>query len=177
MSCRWTTRPWLRGQDSNLYAFRRLVNSQLGDQLPDLGMVPEEGVEPHLWLFRPTLLPVELPRHITKNNGAGDGNRNHVSSLENSHSAIELHLPKLELRPRFALSSPVYRTGASLSMLTEQMEPGKGIRPFLSPWQGDVQIIIRTRLGGGTGSCIPISSLQSWHSPVELYPRSKNNWW
>ena len=168
---------WLRGQDSNLYAFRRLVNSQLGDQLPDLGMVPEEGVEPHLWLFRPTLLPVELSRHITNNNGAGDGNRNHVSSLENSHSAIELHLPKLELRPRFALSSPVYRTGASLSMLTEQMEPGKGIRPFLSPWQGDVQIIIRTRLVDLARIALASADCKSAILLLNEKPFTKNKWW
>ena len=97
--------PWLRGQESNLHALRRLVNSQLGYQLPNLGMVPEEGVEPHLWLFRPTLLPVELSRHL---NGAGGENRTLILRLETSHSAIELHLlePEEGIKP----SSEVYKT-------------------------------------------------------------------
>ena len=42
-------------------------------------------------ILSPVRLPVPPPRHNQENNGAGDGNRTHVISLEGWSSTIELH--------------------------------------------------------------------------------------
>ena len=64
---------------------------------------PEGTRTPDLLLRRQLLYPAELlahilsadlsqePDHATKEDGAGDGNRTHATSLEGWGSAIELH--------------------------------------------------------------------------------------
>ena len=51
------------------------------------------GIEPAFSAWEADALPLNYVRTLDESNGAGDGNRTHVTSLEGWNSTIELHPP------------------------------------------------------------------------------------
>ena len=86
---------------------------------------------------------------VRRAHGAEAGNRTQAGRLPSDCSATELQ--RLEPSVRIELTSPIYRTGASPSMLTrlETLVRGTGLEPVSMPWQGNILAARRTQHWSG----------------------------
>ena len=82
---------------------------------------------------------------VRRAHGAEAGDRTWAGRLPSESSATELQ--KLEPSVRIELTSPIYRTGASPSMLTRlgPLVRGTGLEPVSMPWQGNILAARRTQ--------------------------------
>ena len=101
---------------------------------------------PGLLLRRQLLYPAELLAHIyaaAADDGAGDGNRTHVTSLEGWNSTIELHPqgPRgiMQLQATvlyYQICAPLSTGFFPIFSRFSQRGQGSGEKRLVRPWQG-----------------------------------------